>query len=103
MVQSENASRRSNLAPGLGARSPAPNHPHHRVCPTGRRDNEQAGIGIARPASREQRYLSGATQARFVAYRFPCTPSKSAHNRTYDGYTNQGPEITKSRTIRIVD
>ena len=38
------------------------------------------------------------TQARFVAFRFPWTPSKSAHNRTYDGYTNHGPEITKSRT-----
>ena len=61
-------------------------------------DNEQAGIGIARPASQGQRHLPGATQARFVAYRFPWTPSKSAHSRTYVVYTSHGPKITKSTT-----
>src|SRR5271170_6760686 len=98
LVDKCRSDRRTHLAPGLGATSPARNRQLHRVCPIGRRDNEQAGIGIARPASQGQRHLPGATQARFVAYRFPWTPSKSAHNRTYDGYTNHGPEITKSRT-----
>ena len=42
---------------------------------------------------------SALSQARFVVYRFPMAPSKSAHNRTYEGYTKHEPKITKSRTI----
>ncbi len=98
-VRSRNARHRIHLAPGLGAKSPAPDRQLHCACPTGRRDNEQAEIGIARPASRGRRHLSGATQARFGVYRFPWAPSKSAHNRTYEGYTKHEPKITKSRTI----
>ena len=52
---------------------------------------EDSDIALAQPT------------ARFVAYRFPWTPSKSAHNRAYDGYTNQGPEITNNWTIALIE
>ena len=97
-VQSGTARRTTHPAPRAGATSPARNRQLHRVCPTGRRDNEQAGIGIARPEPQGRRHLPAATQARFAAFRFPWTPSKSAHSRTYDWYTNHGREITKTRT-----
>src|SRR5271156_2210455 len=95
MVQSGTARRTTHPAPRLGATSPARNRQLHRVGPRGRRDNEKAGIGIARPEPQGRRHLPGATQARFVAFRFPWTPSKSAHNRTYVVYTNQRAGITK--------